>query len=151
MRRPTPEQLAPLSRFERIAFEVADAMNRPPAVKAAAHSFLRVVGEAWVTASTDKLLHLRGVEHVRDLKPDRGVFLVANHRSFFDFYVISAVVLRNTDSYTLPLALRSLQATVNTEWGAIMAGSAIATLPLIVLFIVSSRQLIAGLTTGAVK
>jgi 1-acyl-sn-glycerol-3-phosphate acyltransferase len=97
MRRPTPEQLAPLSRFERVAFEVADAMNRPPAVKAAAHSFLRVVGEAWVTASTDKLLHLRGVEHVRDLAPDRGVFLVANHRSFFDFYVISAVVLRNTD------------------------------------------------------
>ena len=43
------------------------------------------------------------------------------------------------------------QATVNTEWGAIMAGSAIATLPLIVLFVISSRQLIAGLTAGAVK
>jgi 1-acyl-sn-glycerol-3-phosphate acyltransferase len=96
MRRPTPEQLAPLSRFERFAFEVADMMNRPPAVKAAAHTFLRVVGEAWVTASTNNLLHVRGVEHVRDLRPDRGVFLVANHRSFFDFYVISAVVLRST-------------------------------------------------------
>jgi multiple sugar transport system permease protein len=31
-----------------------------------------------------------------------------------------------------------------------MAGSAIATLPLIV-FVISSRQLIAGLTAGAVK
>jgi multiple sugar transport system permease protein len=32
-----------------------------------------------------------------------------------------------------------------------MTGSAIATLPLLVLFAMSSRQLIAGLTSGAVK
>jgi multiple sugar transport system permease protein len=32
-----------------------------------------------------------------------------------------------------------------------MTGSAIAAIPLIVLFILSSRQLIAGLTAGAVK
>jgi multiple sugar transport system permease protein len=32
-----------------------------------------------------------------------------------------------------------------------MCGSAIATIPLIVLFAITSRQLIAGLTAGAVK
>lgn len=47
--------------------------------------------------------------------------------------------------------LRSLQSPVNTEWGALMTGSAIATLPLVVLFVLSSRQLISGLTAGAVK
>jgi multiple sugar transport system permease protein len=58
----------------------------------------------------------------------------------------------HADNYTLPLALRSLQSPVNTEWGALMAGSAIATLPLFVLFMrLASRQLIAGLTAGAVK
>jgi multiple sugar transport system permease protein len=61
------------------------------------------------------------------------------------------VVLRSADQYTLPLALRSLQAPVNTEWGALMAGSAIATIPLLILYVVFSRQLIAGLTAGAVK
>jgi len=40
---------------------------------------------------------------------------------------------------------------VDTEWGALMAGSAIATLPLIVLFVLCSKQLISGLTVGAVK
>ena len=59
------------------------------------------------------------------------------------------MLLRSAENYTLPLALRSLQSTTNTEWGALMAGSAIATLPLLVLFIFSSRQLIAGLTAGA--
>jgi len=61
------------------------------------------------------------------------------------------VVMRSPDMYTLPLALRSLQSPVDTEWGALMAGSAIATLPLIVLFVLCSRQLISGLTVGAVK
>lgn len=97
MRRPTPEQLAPLGRFERFAFEVADTMNRRPALKSAAHTFLRVVGESWVTAATDKLLHVRGESHVKDLRPDRGVFLICNHRSMFDYYAVSAVLLRNTD------------------------------------------------------
>lgn len=97
MRRPTPEQLAPLSRFERFAFGVADTMNRNPALKRGAHSFLRVVGETWVTNATDKLLHVQGESILRELHPDRGVFMIANHRSFFDFYVISAVTLRSSD------------------------------------------------------
>ena len=38
----------------------------------------------------------------------------------------------------LAAGLRSLQSPVNTEWGALMTGSAIATLPLVVLFVISS-------------
>jgi ABC-type glycerol-3-phosphate transport system permease component len=37
------------------------------------------------------------------------------------------------------------------DWGALMAGSAIAVLPLLIIFIFSSRRLIAGLTAGAVR
>lgn len=61
------------------------------------------------------------------------------------------VVMRSMEAYTLPLALRSMQSPVNTEWGAVMAGSAVAVLPLLVLFVLSSRRLIDGLTAGAVK
>ncbi|HJV60097.1 MAG TPA: carbohydrate ABC transporter permease [Albitalea sp.] len=61
------------------------------------------------------------------------------------------IVMREMESYTLPLALRAMQSPVNTEWGAVMAGSAVAVLPLLVLFVLSSRRLIDGLTAGAVK
>jgi multiple sugar transport system permease protein len=61
------------------------------------------------------------------------------------------IVMRTPEMYTLPLALRALQSPVDTEWGALMAGSAIATIPLLILFALTSRQLIAGLTAGAVK
>jgi len=85
------------------------------------------------------------------MRPALGTLGLITFIASWNNFMAPLVVLRNSDNYTLPLALRSLQATVNTEWGAIMAGSAIATLPLIVLFVLSSRQLIAGLTAGAVK
>lgn len=61
------------------------------------------------------------------------------------------IVMRSVEMYTFPLALRSVQSPVDTEWGALMAGSAIAVVPLLVLFVFSSRRLIAGLTAGAVR
>lgn len=61
------------------------------------------------------------------------------------------VVMRSVDMYTFPLALRSVQSPVDTEWGALMVGSAIAVIPLLVIFIFSSKRLIDGLTAGAVR
>ena len=66
-------------------------------------------------------------------------------------FVGPLVVMRSVDNYTVPLALRSMQSPNNTEWGALMAGSAIAMLPLLVAFVFSARRLVAGLTAGAVR
>ncbi len=85
------------------------------------------------------------------LKPALGTLGLITFIASWNNFIGPLIVMRSAENYTLPLALRSLQSTLNTEWGALMAGSAIATLPLLVLFAVSSRQLIAGLTTGAVK
>ncbi len=85
------------------------------------------------------------------LKPALGTLGLITFISSWNNFVGPLIVMRSGENYTLPLALRALQSPVNTEWGALMAGSAIATLPLIVLFAISSRQLIAGLTAGAVK
>lgn len=85
------------------------------------------------------------------LKPALGTLGLITFIASWNNFIGPLVVMRSPEMYTLPLALRSLQSPVNTEWGALMAGSAIATLPLVVLFLLSSRQLISGLTTGAVK
>jgi multiple sugar transport system permease protein len=85
------------------------------------------------------------------LKPAMGTLGLITFIASWNNFIGPLIVMRSPDMYTLPLALRSLQSPVNTEWGALMTGSAIATLPLIVLFVLSSRQLISGLTTGAVK
>lgn len=85
------------------------------------------------------------------LAPALGTLGLVTFIASWNNFIGPLIVMRSPEMYTLPLALRSLQSPVNTEWGALMAGSAIATLPLLVLFAISSRQLIAGLTTGAVK
>lgn len=92
MRRPTDDQLALLRPIERACFEIADTVHRTPAIQSVVLPFQRRVGRAWVSASTGRLRHVSGAEHVRDLDPDRGVVFVSNHRSFFDFYVITSVL-----------------------------------------------------------
>jgi multiple sugar transport system permease protein len=85
------------------------------------------------------------------LKPALGTLGLITFIASWNNFIGPLIVMRSPEMYTLPLALRSLQSPVDTEWGALMAGSAIATLPLLILFAISSRQLISGLTTGAVK
>ena len=85
------------------------------------------------------------------LKPALGTLGLITFIASWNNFIGPLIVMRSPDMYTLPLALRSLQSPVDTEWGALMTGSAIATIPLVILFILSSRQLIAGLTAGAVK
>ncbi len=85
------------------------------------------------------------------MKPALGTLGLVSFIASWNNFMGPLVVLRSNENFTFPLALRSMQSVVNTEWGALMAGSAIATLPLLILFLIASRQLIAGLTAGAVK
>lgn len=94
MRRPTEQELKLLNLTERVCFEIADTVNRRPTLKRAAQLFQTTIGQIWVHYATRHLVHTRGLEGLQRLRPDRGVFLVCNHRSFFDFYCISSVMLR---------------------------------------------------------
>lgn len=85
------------------------------------------------------------------LAPAMGTLGLITFIASWNNFIGPLIVMRSPEMYTLPLALRSMQSPVNTEWGAVMAGSAIATLPLLVLFAIASRRLIDGLTAGAVK
>ena len=83
--------------------------------------------------------------------PALGTLGLITFISAWNNFVGPLVVMRSVENYTVPLALRSLQSPNNTEWGALMAGSAIAMLPLLVVFVFSARRLVAGLTAGAVR
>ena len=83
--------------------------------------------------------------------PALGTLGLITFISSWNNFVGPLVVMRSVENYTVPLALRSMQSPNNTEWGALMAGSAIAMLPLLVVFVFSARRLVAGLTSGAVR
>jgi ABC-type glycerol-3-phosphate transport system permease component len=63
-----------------------------------------------------------------------------------------SAVLRSPENYTVPLMLNSLQGPPGrTAFDVLMAGSVVSLLPLLVLFLVLQRHVIAGITAGSVK
>ena len=95
--RPTDEQLALLSPFERRTFDLVDFVNRNRLAKAATGAFLRSGGMGWVYYCTRNLMHLVGFERLKRLRPERGLIIASNHRSFFDLYVVCCWLFRETD------------------------------------------------------
>lgn len=83
--------------------------------------------------------------------PAMGTLGLITFISSWNNFITPLVVLRSVPHYTIPLALRSIQAPNDTEWGALMVGAAIAVIPLLIMFVLASRRLIEGLTQGAVK
>ncbi|RSS81254.1 carbohydrate ABC transporter permease [Streptomyces sp. WAC05292] len=66
-------------------------------------------------------------------------------------FVWPLVVLRDGSSYTIPVALASLQGLDETDYGAILAGTAVAALPMALVFLALQRHFVSGLLAGAVK
>ena len=85
------------------------------------------------------------------MQPAMGTLGLITFIGSWNNFIGPLIVMRSPEMYTLPLALRSLQSSVDVEWGALMVGASIATLPLLVIFAFFSRRLIEGLTAGAVK
>ena len=94
--RPTPEQLATLTRFERVSFTVADFFARPA---------LTPLSAAWNSAFMGGLIYscggrrfnIQGLENLAPYGKNDSILLVANHRSFFDFFTITALCYWRTN------------------------------------------------------
>lgn len=54
----------------------------------------RTVGQGWIHHCTKHLRHVHGLENVPALDGPESVLVVANHRSFFDLYVVTAALVR---------------------------------------------------------
>lgn len=61
------------------------------------------------------------------------------------------IVTSSMNMRTLPVGIALLQQYHTTNWTQTMAGSTIAALPMIIVFLLMQRQFIEGLTAGAVK
>jgi len=66
-------------------------------------------------------------------------------------YLWPLLILSQKDMYTAPVALGTLIGLTRVSWGGIMVGSALMTVPFLVLFLFLQRYFVAGITAGAVK
>ncbi|MCC6927673.1 MAG: 1-acyl-sn-glycerol-3-phosphate acyltransferase [Gemmatimonadaceae bacterium] len=84
---------ASLAPLERAHLEVALRMNREP-LKGAWSWCQRAIGATWIALATGRLLRVQGLEHVRDAYPRGALLFVANHRTYFDLFIVSALLHR---------------------------------------------------------
>jgi 1-acyl-sn-glycerol-3-phosphate acyltransferase len=82
-----PEDV-PLTRIERLAVRFAELANDDPRGKWLQTRFLRAVSYVWVRAGIARRVLVEGIDDLLALRPETGVMLVSNHRSFFDQYVM---------------------------------------------------------------
>lgn len=62
-----------------------------------------------------------------------------------------AWVLTNESTYTIPVGIRLFAGNYQNRYDLMMAAATIATLPVMVLFFMMQKQIVSGLTAGAVK
>lgn len=67
-----------------------------------------------------------------------------------DFLFAKTFIISASENQTLPLAILNFFKPDQNDWGAIMAGSVIMTIPVLVFFVAVQRHLVSGLA-GAVK
>ncbi|MCX6130406.1 MAG: carbohydrate ABC transporter permease [Proteobacteria bacterium] len=85
------------------------------------------------------------------LKPSLATLGIVQFVFFWNNFLTPLIALNSRDKYVVTLALRSIQNNPNAPWGTVMLGTSIAILPLLVFYMLMSKKIIAGLTSGAVK
>ena len=66
-------------------------------------------------------------------------------------FIFAVTLTRTTEMRTLPVGISLLIGEHAYQWNEIMALSAIATIPVLILFVLIQRYYLAGLTSGSVK
>ncbi|MFI9005702.1 carbohydrate ABC transporter permease [Actinosynnema sp. NPDC053489] len=61
------------------------------------------------------------------------------------------IVLKSPERYTAQIAIKALQNSYDVDLGLAMSGSFLATIPLVLLFVLVGRRMVAGILEGAFK
>lgn len=85
------------------------------------------------------------------LKPALATLAIVQFVFFWNNFLNPLIALTSRENFVVTLALRSVQDLPNTPWGAVMLGTTISILPIVTFFLFASRQMMSGLTAGAVK
>ncbi|MFH1724534.1 MAG: carbohydrate ABC transporter permease [Elusimicrobiota bacterium] len=83
--------------------------------------------------------------------PALSIAFLFNFTQAWNEYLVARVVLTDSHKYTWTLGLFELQGQYLTQWGMFAAASLMVTVPVLMVFLYSSKWLISGLTLGGVK
>ena len=96
-----------LTPLERAQIRFMSRSFEPGKLDSALRWCQRTIGARWIDYFTRNLRHVHGIERLPPLEADKSFLCVSNHRSFFDLYVVSAVLVRRGLPHRLIFPVRS--------------------------------------------
>ena len=85
------------------------------------------------------------------VRPALGVVAILTFVNTWNDFLWPLVVLHDDTKYLLSIGIATMDGPYDVEIGAIMAASFLSTLPILLVFVLMQRQIIAGLTQGAIR
>lgn len=85
------------------------------------------------------------------VRPAIATVVVFRFVPIWNDFFYPLILIRDRSNYTLPVGLTTFFGEYQTDWSTLFAGLVIATLPLVLLFLVATKQIITGLTAGMGK
>lgn len=85
------------------------------------------------------------------VRPALGVVAILTFVNTWNDFLWPLVVLHDDTKYLLSIGIATMDGPYDVEIGAIMAASFLSTLPILIVFVLMQRQIIAGLTQGAIR
>ncbi|HEY8379520.1 MAG TPA: ABC transporter permease subunit, partial [Nannocystis sp.] len=84
-------------------------------------------------------------------RPAIAVTALFAFMSAYNEFVLAHTMLGREEMYTVPVVLQRYISEFSADWPSFAAGSLIVSVPVMLLFYIAQRHLIAGLTAGGVK
>lgn len=85
------------------------------------------------------------------VKPGLGALAIFTFINSWNDYFMQLILTRSTEMQTLPLGVAGMQMEFTTNYGIMMAGATLASLPMIAIFLAFQKYFTQGITMGAVK
>lgn len=85
------------------------------------------------------------------IKPGIGALAIFTFINSWNDYFMQLIMLSSTKNLTISIGIANLQAENSTDFGLIMAGAALASIPIIIVFVIFQKYFTKGVTMGAVK
>ena len=85
------------------------------------------------------------------IKPGIGALAIFTFITAWNDYFLQLIMLNDTKVLTISLGIAKLQTELSTDFGLIMAGAAVGSVPIIIIFLIFQKFFTRGITMGAVK
>ena len=85
------------------------------------------------------------------IRPTLVTILIINFIGIWNDYIYSRLILSSNENFTVALASMFFKSRYGSDYGLLAAGIVVMLIPQVIIFVALQKQIMAGVTAGAVK